>query len=214
MAQSPPPGRKPAAEDPEPSMDDILASIRRILDEDGVTKPASDDVLMLDPSMMVEDGKPAEADPAAAVSEPPPDVPPLAAPPATANPATANPGTAAPSTAGSSAAPAAPENQTPMTPPIDDSTPSRTSPAPQSGTGSLVAPEAAAAAASSVGNLMRTLAAERSAQVGRGSGVTLEDLVREEMRPLLKAWLDTHLPPIVERAVRAEIERVVGRQVG
>ena len=40
---------------------------------------------------------------------------------------------------------------------------------------------------------MRTLAAERSTAVHRG-GPTIEDLVREEIRPLLKDWLDTHLP--------------------
>jgi cell pole-organizing protein PopZ len=37
---------------------------------------------------------------------------------------------------------------------------------------------------------------------------TLEDLVREMLRPMLKAWLDDNLPNIVERLVRAEIERV------
>lgn len=37
---------------------------------------------------------------------------------------------------------------------------------------------------------------------------TLEDLVRELMRPMLKAWLDDNLPGLVERVVRAEIERV------
>jgi uncharacterized protein len=37
--------------------------------------------------------------------------------------------------------------------------------------------------------------------------------VREEIRPLLKQWLDVNLPPIVERLVRAEIERVVGRSL-
>jgi len=47
----------------------------------------------------------------------------------------------------------------------------------------------------------------------RSGGPTIEDIVREELRPLLKAWLDTNLPPIVERLVRAEIERVVGRVV-
>ena len=77
---------------------------------------------------------------------------------------------------------------------------------------SLVAPEAAAAASASVGELMRTLTAERQTSVYRG-GPTLEDLVREEMRPLLKLWLDTHLPPMVERLVRVEIERVVNRAV-
>lgn len=74
----------------------------------------------------------------------------------------------------------------------------------------LLAPAAAAAAASSVGELVRRLSAERSTAVHRG-GPTIEDLVREEIRPLLKAWLDAHLPALVDRAVRAEIERVVGR---
>jgi len=59
---------------------------------------------------------------------------------------------------------------------------------------------------------MRTLAAERYTQV-RSGGPTIEDLVRDEIRPLLKEWLDIHLPPLVERLVRTEIERVVGRAV-
>ncbi len=37
---------------------------------------------------------------------------------------------------------------------------------------------------------------------------TLEDLVREMLRPLLKSWLDDNLPGMVEQLVRAEIERV------
>ena len=36
---------------------------------------------------------------------------------------------------------------------------------------------------------------------------TLENLVREMLRPMLKAWLDANLPDLVERLVRAEIER-------
>lgn len=36
----------------------------------------------------------------------------------------------------------------------------------------------------------------------------IERVMRESMRPLLKAWLDDHLPSIVERLVRTEIERV------
>ena len=37
---------------------------------------------------------------------------------------------------------------------------------------------------------------------------TLEDLVKEMLRPMLKTWLDDNLPALVERLVRAEIERV------
>jgi cell pole-organizing protein PopZ len=37
---------------------------------------------------------------------------------------------------------------------------------------------------------------------------TLEDAVRETLRPMLKSWLDENLPRVVERTVEAEIERV------
>ena len=37
---------------------------------------------------------------------------------------------------------------------------------------------------------------------------TLEDLVTEMLKPMLKVWLDDNLPPMVERLVRTEIERV------
>jgi cell pole-organizing protein PopZ len=37
---------------------------------------------------------------------------------------------------------------------------------------------------------------------------TLEDLVKEMLRPMLKSWLDDNLPGLVDRIVRAEIERV------
>ena len=37
---------------------------------------------------------------------------------------------------------------------------------------------------------------------------TVEDLMKEMLRPMLKTWLDDNLPPLVERLVRTEIERV------
>ena len=40
------------------------------------------------------------------------------------------------------------------------------------------------------------------------SGEVVNDMVREMLRPMLKAWLDDNLPVLVERLVRAEIERV------
>jgi cell pole-organizing protein PopZ len=42
----------------------------------------------------------------------------------------------------------------------------------------------------------------------RQNARTLEDLVKEMLRPLLKSWLDDNLPGLVDRIVRAEIERV------
>ncbi len=41
-----------------------------------------------------------------------------------------------------------------------------------------------------------------------GEPRTVEDLMKEMLRPMLKAWLDDNLPALVERLVQAEIERV------
>jgi cell pole-organizing protein PopZ len=183
----------------DPSMEDILASIRRILSEDesepatGPTAPPSgSDVVPLDPSMIVEP-PPVHAEPPPARVEPPPvhAEPPHAhaAPPAATLP---------------TPPPAAPHSAAPM-PPAPPAPPA--TPAPSA----LLAPETAAAASSSVGSLLRTLASERQHVAVRAGGPTIEDLVREEIRPLLKTWLDANLPTMVERLVRAEIERVVGR---
>src|SRR4051812_30209220 len=74
----------------------------------------------------------------------------------------------------------------------------------------LVAPEVAAAAAASVRSMLRTLAAERPVIVTR-DGPSIEDVVRAAVRPVLKEWLDAQLPRLVEREIRAEIERVVSQ---
>jgi cell pole-organizing protein PopZ len=100
---------------------------------------------------------------------------------------------------------------TPAVPPAAAPAPAPTVTPRPSDLGHLVAPEAEAAAAGSVTALLRAVVAGRDqVHVYRG-GPTIEDLVREEIRPLLKTWLDANLPPIVERLVRTEIERVVGR---
>jgi cell pole-organizing protein PopZ len=207
----------------DPSMEDILASIRRILNEDEVTPPSpeagapdapgeppvephaggtggdeEDGVLVLDEAMLVTAPEPAVPQPGSDIAtptaggfDPPPMFPlPIAVP----------------------VAPSEPDPVAVVPPPPP-------TPWPDAAAGSLVAadtgpgllaPESEAAAASSVGALLRTISQERSSQVHRG-GPTIEDLVREEIRPLLKYWLDTHLPPLVERLVRQEIERVTGR---
>ena len=43
---------------------------------------------------------------------------------------------------------------------------------------------------------------------------TLEDMVRELLRPMLKEWLDDNLPPLVERLVRDEIAPPRARGAG
>lgn len=43
---------------------------------------------------------------------------------------------------------------------------------------------------------------------GRVGNVTLEDMTRELLRPLLKTWLDQNLPGIIEKMVAKEIEKI------
>jgi len=64
----------------------------------------------------------------------------------------------------------------------------------------LLSPNASSAVDSAFNTLAQTVLVQNAR--------TLEDLVREMLRPLLKGWLDDNLPGIVERLVRAEIERV------
>ena len=65
----------------------------------------------------------------------------------------------------------------------------------------LVSPPQAGVAASAFGQLHRQV-------LMPAEGRTLEDVTRELLRPLLKAWLDEHLPGIVQTAVEAEVERI------
>ena len=199
---TPPPAADPAT---DPSMEDILASIRRILNEDEAPKPAPEPpepghtpdngVLVLDSSMMVPE-PPRDTPPRdTPLRDAPPPKPPAERPAILEHPAVPEP--APPVSRASPQQQPAPAATSPNKPPAPSNP-------------LLVAPEAAAAAGASVDVLMRTLASERNSAVQRG-GPTIEDLVRSELRPLLKDWLDNHLPPLVERLVRAEIERVVGR---
>ena len=61
-----------------------------------------------------------------------------------------------------------------------------------------------AATTAAVDAAFDTLARTAQARSGR----TLEEVVSELLRPMLKSWLDENLPEMVERLVRAEIERV------
>jgi uncharacterized protein len=80
------------------------------------------------------------------------------------------------------------------------------------GIASAAAAGAAAAALAGLATLSREKQREGETPLGP-VGKTLEDIVRDLLRPLLRAWLDDHLPGVVERLVREEIARVV-REAG
>lgn len=252
----------------EPSMEEILASIRRILsDEEGAAKmPPEEDELLLDASMRVpvqdfraSATQPPEPEPAREEQEQVPPVhfapdttfelppsPETLAEPAMFEPEPApepmpapEPETLAPEALGTfEPSPPAEEPPAQMFEPIsepapvlnhwmDDTLPQAPvfQPEPETekeeykmeeqvqGPDGLVGDEAVSEISNSIGALVRSVSAERSSSVGR-PGITIEDIVREEVKPVLKAWLDTHLPTLVERVVRAEINRVMDRAQG
>jgi cell pole-organizing protein PopZ len=66
-----------------------------------------------------------------------------------------------------------------------------------------------AATTAAVDSAFHALAQNAQTQAAQvRDGRTLEEVVSELLRPMLKAWLDDNLPDLVERLVRAEIERV------
>jgi len=169
-----------AAKAQEPSMEEILASIRRIIADDDASKPA----------------KAPEAAPAAKQQ-----------PGITAAPGRPTP---PPAPAETIAAPPAPKPAPPPPPrlaqgfrTIDGASDvvftTKRKPPPLIDRG-LISSETIAAVDSAFNTLAHTI-------IGQNAR-TLEDLVKEMLRPMLKSWLDNNLPSLVEHIVRAEIERV------
>lgn len=77
----------------------------------------------------------------------------------------------------------------------------------------LASEGAITASASALSALANTVEIERLALPSLGNalgngGRTLEDMVLELMRPMLKEWLDKNLPATVDRLVQKEIERI------
>jgi uncharacterized protein len=218
-------GMSQTAKAQEPSMEEILASIRRIIADDDGGKSAKP------PEPAAPKPPPVAAAPSRPAPPPPPPAPankqsdidamladidaspkpapkpmppkPAAAPPAAdvldlteANVAATPPPGPAPSfrtidgdsdvVFADRAAEAAPH-------PMEE--PRKAPPSP-----TLISNTTAAA----VDSAFNTLAATVIGQNAR----TLEDLVKEMLRPMLKSWLDDNLPGLVERIVRSEIERV------
>lgn len=179
----------------EPSMEEILASIRRIIAED--TAPKADEPQPqpepVQESASSEDSDVLDLATLSSVDDPDGDIEfrEIAEPLVIAQPEPERSPEPEPEP------PSAPE-------PAADRIPEMTAPAtaePARETDSmLLSPLAAAAVASAFGSLgaVQLTSAPR----------TLEDLVKDLLRPMLKGWLDENLPALVERLVRAEIERV------
>ena len=178
----------PKGANKDPSMEDILASIRKIISDDeartqlgrgqpGVPLPstaARDDVLLLTELIEEPQSEQRKAEEAA-----------------TASTSTPLPRRAADM----------PEPQ-----------------AQQSADNPLVAASVAGAASSAFARLNQAVqqsvpdpAASDPGPAVTANGKTIEDLVKDMLRPMLKEWLDRNLPAIVERYVEREVVRLTRR---
>ncbi|MFI4933746.1 MAG: DUF2497 domain-containing protein [Caulobacterales bacterium] len=179
---------------PEPTMEEILASIRRIISEDDAPPAGEGEVEAAAPA--AESAPEPEPEPAA---EPEPEPVVAEAAPAPAEDVLELTERVEPpaETVGDIAVYAKPEPE--PAPPAPE-------PVAMADDESLVSEPSAKAAAGSFGQLTAAIAMPEA-------GRTLEDLTRELLRPLLKEWLDANLPRIVEAKVAEEVERIARTRV-
>lgn len=178
----------------EPSMEEILASIRRIISDDEV-KPA--DAAVEAAPVAVEEPPPPPIDDdvldlgAEAALIPPVEPPPedgdvdFLEPPPPPEPPPPEPVAEEPAPA-----------PAPPPPPVFATQQS----VPSFDMAQLLSDQTSSAVTSAFGQLAHTVLTNNAR--------TLEDLVKDMLKPMLKGWLDDNLPTMVERLVRAEIERV------
>jgi cell pole-organizing protein PopZ len=194
----------------EPSMEEILASIRRIIADDDASKPAKAPESATPPKPLSAAAAPIRPAPQAAATKP-------------ATPSAANSQDAIDAMLAELDGPKAEPKSPPAAEVLDlteaMAAPAKPAPTPASfrtidGTSdvvfstkpeppldrALISNETIAAVDSAFNTLAHTV-------IGQNAR-TLEDLVKEMLRPMLKSWLDDNLPSLVERIVRAEIERV------
>jgi len=173
----------------EPSMEEILSSIRRIIAEDEPGGPATagpgqptaelplagldaddedDDVLEL----------------TEVVGEPEPFAAPIKAAAATAAPSPSQP------------------------PPVADML--ENPPMPAQAVDTLMSPTAASASANAFARLTKAVATDET-RTEAAAGVTVEQLLVDLLTPMLRDWLDKNLPEIVERVVEQEVKKLARR---
>ncbi len=187
------------AKSQEPSMEEILASIRRIIADDDATKTAPRAPEAPKAELPPQPSYPPSPPPPQFEPDPIPAVVETAAEPSDILDLTETMAASVPqpnpqfrTIDGTSDVGFDEAGDRPAAPPVER--------------GHLVSNETSAAVDSAFSALAQTVLVQNAR--------TLEDLVREMLRPMLKSWLDDNLPGMVERLVRAEIERVSRGRTG
>jgi cell pole-organizing protein PopZ len=181
-----------AAKDQDQSMEEILQSIKRIIAEEGEPAPAASEVLELT-DMLADDGSITQPDKHAASAIPMMSIDEIMAAPVASDPAP-KPAAAVP------APPPQPARVAPIAAAAEDE--------------SLISETTRAASMAALRELESVPAPAPAAITGTipfRSGSTVEDMVVEALKPMLKDWLDGNLSGIVERLVEKEIRKLSQR---
>jgi uncharacterized protein len=194
----------------EPSMEEILSSIRRIIAEDdvvaesgpagarsadgGATSPGA--MPSLDPIDDDEDDEDDVLELTEVAADPEPLSPPKAKEPPAAVKPTPQPAPPAPAAGAGPPRPANPTQENPSMPVEAAET--------------LISPVAASASTQALARLAKAAATDEK-KVPTGAGVTVEELLVDLLTPMLKDWLDKHLPEVVERVVEQEVKKLARR---
>jgi cell pole-organizing protein PopZ len=209
-----------AAKAQEPSMEEILASIRRIIADDDSKPVAKPEAKAPEPKPAPKPA-PAPPPPAAAMKqddidamlagldapaepEPPPPPPPPPEPEPEPEVLELTEAMQAPASPGFRKIDAQQDVVFEEAPDFEPPRPAPRAPEPRMAAStpdpSIMSHATAAAVDSAFNALAHTVLVQNAK--------TLEDLVKEMLRPMLQHWLDNNLPTLVERLVRQEIERV------
>ena len=185
-------GRK--SDTQEPSMEDILASIRRILAEDGGAAPRATrpgDTATGDTDVTAAFSPEAETEPGCATEELVTD------------------GADDPSVTDRDPEPPIRRTAGPTATAVREDV-FLLSPEMRAGDHTLVSQQAAENSTDVLSQLARAILDRRDIAVATRD-VTLESMVREMLRPLLREWLDRNLPYLIERLVKKEINLMINR---
>lgn len=190
------------AKEQDQSMEEILQSIKRIIAEEGeAPPPGGSDVLELT-DMVGEDGSLSKAEPRELEVEAPRietmSIDEIIAAPTAPEPAPAAP---APKPAPAPAPAPKPQPEAPVMPkPSEDS---------------LASAQTISKSAAALHALKEIPHPESplppASGIGLRNGTTIEDLVLEGLKPMLREWLDANLPGMVERLVEREIKKITAQ---
>lgn len=208
----------------EPSIEEILESIRQIISEDGESdaKPAESDLdltaqaapapvaaaVPAQPAPQITPAVPLDLTPEKPLQNKPFDAPldltdkimPVAPPPPPPAPVVE----AAPAPVAPPAPP--PPTSSPVSIEMMDSPMTDKDKA-----SNIVSSETANSVTDQLAKLLATNVTVENEKIGEPGKVTLEDMARELMKPLIKTWLDQNLPSITEKVVQREVEKLSRR---